>query len=293
MRTSARFFLCTVLVAGVLSTRAVAQPSSSAESLRDIKWIAGPATADLESIARIVVPDGFRFADAVGAKRFMELTHNIPGRELGVILPPDGNWFVTFDFNPIGYVKDDEKDTIDADQLMANIKRATERGNEERKRRGWETMTVTGWQQAPRYDMQTNHLTWAIRGKAEAGDEVINHSVRLLGRGGVMQADLVLSLEHIATTLPQLNQLLTGFSFKPGQRYAEFRSGDKVAAYGLTALVAGGAGAAAAKSGLLAKLWKAIVLGFIAVVGAIRRTVGNLFGKNRDSQNSEQQTTPA
>ena len=46
--------------------------------------------------------------------------------------------------------------------------------------------------------------------------------------------------------------------FKAGSRYAEFGQGDKIAAYGLTALVAGGAGAALAKSGLLSKMWKAI-----------------------------------
>jgi uncharacterized membrane-anchored protein len=291
MRTSARFVFWPVMAACLLlSTPAGAQSSSPSESLSDIDWITGPATANLGSVAQIKVPDGFRFADAAGTKRFMELIHNIPGRELGVILPPDGEWFVTFDFDPIGYVKDDEKDTIDADELMATIKRATERGNEERQRRGWETMTITGWQQAPRYDTQSNHLAWAIRGQVEDGDEVINHSVRLLGRGGVMQADLVLSPEHLDTTMPQLRALLTGFAFKPGQRYAEFRSGDKVAAYGLTALVAGGVGAAAAKSGLLGKLWKAIAVGFVAVIGAIRRMFGKWFGKNRDS---ESQTTTA
>ena len=33
------------------------------------------------------------------------------------------------------------------------------------------------------------------------------------------------------------------YSFKPGGLYAEFRAGDKIAKYGLTALVAGGVGA--------------------------------------------------
>ena len=42
--------------------------------------------------------------------------------------------------------------------------------------------------------------------------------------------------------------------------------GDKVAKYGLTALVAGGAGAAAMKLGLFGKLWKVIV-GIFAAAG--------------------------
>jgi hypothetical protein len=42
------------------------------------------------------------FADAVGAKTFLEVTHNIAGRELGVILPANAHWFITFEFNPRG-----------------------------------------------------------------------------------------------------------------------------------------------------------------------------------------------
>jgi len=45
--------------------------------------------------------------------------------------------------------------------------------------------------------------------------------------------------------------MIGGFSYSSGYKYAEWRSGDKVAAYGLTALVAGGAGVALVKSGLL------------------------------------------
>jgi uncharacterized membrane-anchored protein len=276
MVTTARSVFWTVLAIGLLLS-----PGASAQTPpleKGINWLEGPSTADIGSIAQIKIPEGFRFADAAGTKRFMELTQNIPGGELGVILSPDGQWFVTFEFNPTGYVKDDDKNSIDANGLIAGMKSATARGNEERKRRGWETMTIVGWQQPPRYDTLTNHLTWGIHARAERGGDVINHSVRLLGRGGVMQADLVLSPEHLDETMPQLRALLDGFSFKPGQRYAEFRAGDKVAAYGLAALVAGGVGAAAAKSGLLAKLWKAIVVGFLALVGAIRK----MFGKRKD-----------
>ena len=47
---------------------------------------------------------------------------------------------------------------------------------------------------------------------------------------------------------------------------AEWVSGDKVAAYGLAALVAGGAGAAAVKVGLFASLAKVIAKGGKAIV---------------------------
>jgi len=131
----------------------------------------------------------------------------------------------------------------------------------------------------------TNNLTWAIRGASE-GSESVNYSVRLLGRRGVMDVDLVLDPTHVAAAVPDFNQLLTGFTFSTGNRYAEFQAGDKVAAYGLTALVAGGAGAALAKSGLLGKVWKLIVFGAIAALAAIKRLLAAVFGGKRGEESA-------
>ena len=61
--------------------------------------------------------------------------------------------------------------------------------------------------------------------------------------------------------LPQIEQgtpgILSAIEFNPGQRYGDFNpTSDKVATYGLTALVAGGV---AAKLGLFKGLWIAIL----------------------------------
>jgi uncharacterized membrane-anchored protein len=227
-------------------------------------------------MAQVTLPEGFLFADAAGTRRFLELTQNpSSGRELGTVLRREGDstWFVIFEFRDIGYVKDDDKDSLDASALLSSIKQGTEAGNAERKKRGWSTMEIVGWQRPPFYEQGTNNLTWAIRGRSE-GSETINYSVRLLGRSGVMDADLVLGPEQLAGALPEFNTLLEGFTFKDGHRYAEWRSGDKVAAYGLTALVAGGAGAAIAKSGLLGKLWKAVVAGVVALLALVKKLLG-------------------
>jgi len=80
-----------------------------------------------------------------------------------------------------------------------------------------------------------------------------------------------------------MNQVLPMAEFDAGQRYADFKPGtDKVAAYGLAALVGGGI---AAKTGLLAKLGalllagkKFIVLIFVALAAFARK----LFGGKKD-----------
>jgi uncharacterized membrane-anchored protein len=201
----------------------------------------------------------------------MIATENPPsGNELGVLLcdpteDVDGDsWFVVFSFDDSGYVRDDDAAELDADAILSSIREGNEVGNQERRKQGWATLDITGWAKAPFYDPRTNNLTWALNASSE-GSGVVNHSVRLLGRGGVMHADLVVDPTRFAATVPEFDRIIGTHAFVEGRRYAEWKKGDKVAEYGLTALVAGGAVAVAAKTGILAKLGKLIV---VAVVGA-------------------------
>jgi uncharacterized membrane-anchored protein len=273
-----------LLMAALLTLVAGPSYAQSSEG-SGIEWQEGPSTGTLGDIARIKIPEGFRFAGRDGVRRFMELTQNpVSGDELGVMLSPSGpddqTWFVIFEFNPIGYVKDDEKGQLDANAILSSLKKGNERGNEERRKRGWATLDLLGWSTPPRYDPVTNNLTWAIRASSE-GSEVINHSVRLLGRKGVMDADLVLGPAQISSAVPEFDSLLDGFEFSQGNRYAEWVKGDKVAAYGLTALVAGGVGAAAVKSGALGKLWKLLAVGVLAGLAGLKRILGAIFGSKQ------------
>lgn len=257
-----------------------------------IQWQDGPTVGQLGTLGQIKVPEGYRFSGAEGTRKFLELTHNPPGgSELGVLVPvleenqnTNDFWFVIFEFHEIGYVKDDDRDKLDADALLKSIQSNTEEANKERARRGWSAYHIDGWYKPPYYDIATKNLTWATRGYSESQaqkeeakkDDSVNYSVRILGRRGTMDADLVLGPEVVVTALPRFNEVLKGFSFQAGNTYAEFRAGDKVAEYGLAALVAGGATALAAKTGLLAKLWKLIVALVLGLVAMLKRLVNYL-----------------
>jgi uncharacterized membrane-anchored protein len=196
---------------------------------------------------------------------FMELTENPPdSTEQGVLLCSAASesalpWFVIFNFASDGYVKDDERNTLDADTILAAVRRATDAANDVRRQRGWKPMTIEGWVRPPYYDSTTHNLTWTLQGVSDTS-KVVNHSVRLLGRGGVMSADLVIDPSQARTILLSFDTVLAGYHFVPGHTYADWRQGDKLASYGLTALIAGGVGAAAMKMGLLARLWKFVVV---------------------------------
>jgi uncharacterized membrane-anchored protein len=244
-----------------------------------IDWKIGPAKGALGSMAEIAIPAGFRFTGAEDTRRIMEVMQNpVSGKELGFLAPDEGKWFLVFEFDDIGYVKDDEKDKLDAEAILKSIKEGNEHGNEERKERGWATLQIVGWEQPPAYDPETHNLEWAVRASSE-GKPVINYNTRILGRGGVMEVSLVVEPDVLKATLPSYKTLLKGYGFTPGQTYAEYKKGDKLAEYGLTALVTGGAVAVSAKTGILAKLgkglWKIIVL----IAASVSAFFKKIFGK--------------
>jgi len=255
-------------------------PSFAQDKPSPIDWQDGPTVGKLGDIGQITVPQGYRFTGKAGTLKLLELTQNpSSGDELGALIPNTKNdddfWFAIFKFDASGYVRDSEKDKLDANAILGSIRKATEDSNKIREDKGWPAFHVVGWSHEPYYDLQTHNLTWAILGRSQPPgkpeEQAVNYSVRLLGRRGVMRADLILSPGQVARVLPEFQSVLTGFSFVSGQTYADWRSGDKVAEYGLTALVIGGAATAAVKSGLLLKFWKLIVAGFVALAAFLKR----------------------
>ena len=250
-------------------------------SAQDIEWQEGPGVGKLGDIAQVVIPYGYRLTGADGARTLLEMLENpTDGSELGILIPPaneDGvDWFITFEFNDIGYVKDEEGESLDAEAILESIREGTEAANRIREDRGWTPIHVVGWETQPFYDSESNNLSWAIRGRSD-GEDSVNYSTRLLGRRGVIHADLVVGPESLRTALPVYKGLIADCTFRPGQKYAEFQAGDTIAKYGLAALVAGGAGALAVKTGLLARMWKLLVGIGVAAAAGLRK----LFGRGR------------
>jgi uncharacterized membrane-anchored protein len=273
--------ICALIAVGQSKKRPSPSPSPTPASTWDgyegVKWQKGASVGVLGDIAQVKVPQGFVFAGANDTRTIMEANQNpTTGREMGFVAPEGEDWFAVFEFDDVGYVKDDEKDSLDAGALLDSIKAGTEAGNKERQRRGWATMTIIGWEQPPHYNEITHNLEWAVKATSE-GLPVVNHNTRMLGRGGVMEVTLVTEPSALAATLPKFKTMLQGFEFKQGHRYAEFRAGDKTAAYGLTGLIVGGTTAALVKTGAFKWLWKALVGAGLAISALVKK----LFSRNR------------
>ncbi len=250
--------------------------------LPGLEWTEGPTKFPIGRLAQVDVPQGYRATGAPGTRVLVEVMGNRPDDSLLATLMPSDTvaWFVLFSFDDAGYVRDDESGDLDADALLDALKQANNEANDYRKSHGLPTLQISGWERKPVYNQGTHNLEWAVRATSE-GEPVVNFNVRMLGRSGVMSANLVIDPAELEATLPTFRKLLAGFSYTQGNTYGEYRKGDKLAEYGLTGLIAGGALAVAAKSGLLAKLWKFILFGLVAVGAFLKKLFGGKKGGER------------
>lgn len=276
-----RWANASVLILALFLTSAVQADDSN--PLSQLAWQFGPGQGTIGDKATIAIPGGFVFLGEEDTKKFLEMNQNLATDNEYLLAPQDLTWFAIFHFNPVGYVKDDE--TLDADDLLKTAKQATQMGNEERRKRGWRTMSIQGWRFPPQYDRKTKLLEWALIGRDDTNNqEVINYNTRLLGRTGVMSVVLVSDPAILDKSVRSLKTALSGYKYVPGEKYAEYKEGDRVAEFGLAALVAGGAAAVATKKGFFAAIgaflvaaWKFVAA---AVVGALA-WVRSLFRKKK------------
>jgi uncharacterized membrane-anchored protein len=261
--------MCIALIGALAgpSSTSGQQPRTQEEAERELAalaWQHGPSDARIGSLATIKVPQGQAFLDASNTRRFLELNGNPPRDNQYALVSEDLSWFAVFFFEQTGYVRDDEK--LDADALLKSLQKSDGPANQERKRLGMNALHTEGWHVPPHYDPTTRRLEWGLRLRSESGP-VINYSIRLLGRRGVMHAILVSDPENLDHDVKSFKASLASYGFSPGERYSEFKSGDRVAEYGLGALVLGGAAAVAVKSGAGKGLLKMLIFAGVAFGG--------------------------
>ncbi|WP_193214522.1 DUF2167 domain-containing protein [Luteolibacter marinus] len=231
-------------------------------------------------IARLELPDGYRFVDASGAKKIVvDLWGNPPGSAsdvLGMVVPageevaePD-SWAIVLSFEEDGYVSDEDADEIDYNELLEQLKEGSRESNKQREAEGYGTMELTGWAVAPHYDKSTKVLYWAKRFDVGDDEDALNYDVRVLGRRGVLSLNGIAGMDRVGDIEAATPAIVSMVNFNEGHRYADFNPDtDKKADYSLAGLVLGGAVAAklAAKAGILAKLGAFLLAGkkFVAI----------------------------
>jgi uncharacterized membrane-anchored protein len=249
---------------------APAGSAEAAESGPQLPWQEGPKPLDLGHGVKMDLPETHAFLGMPQAGELMKKMGNLYNDDLlGLVISKNeqesNDYIVTLRYEDSGHIKDDE--SLDGKELLDSIREGEEEYNEERKKLGFSPMHAAGWDEEPHYDKAKHHLVWGLIIEAPDGGS-INYNTRILGRTGFVSLNLVTDKQHLAQYKPAGALLLSKTGFEQGNAYADFNeSTDKVAEYGLTGLVLGGAGlglAKAAKIGILAKFGKGLIALLIA-----------------------------
>lgn len=236
-------------------------------------------------VAQLNVPESFRYINPDDTKRFLEDGWGNPDGSgtLGMLLPVDTDlfgpegWGVVITYQEDGYVSDEDAGEIDYDELLASMKEGESEANKEREKLGFEPLTLVGWASPPHYDSSAKKLYWAKELKFGTDERnTLNYNVRILGRKGVLVMNAVSDMSQLPQVEEGMKGVLAFSEFKDGLRYSDYDAGvDKVAAYGIAALIGG---TVAGKIGLLAKLG-ALLLAFKKVIIVAVLAVGTLLAK--------------
>ncbi|HEY1789245.1 MAG TPA: DUF2167 domain-containing protein [Verrucomicrobiae bacterium] len=243
-----------------------------------------------DGLATLNVPANFKYLDAKDTKTVLVNLWGNPSEQaddvIGLLMPAamsplDTNcWAVTISYDNDGYVQDGDASKINYDDLLKKMQQSVRDENKERSEKGYPTVELVGWAAAPRYDATAHKLYWAKEIKFGGEPEnTLNYDIRILGRHGVLDLDAVAGMDQLPEIEQRTPDILNMVDFDQGNRYADFDPKiDKVAKYGIAALVAGGVAGVAAKLGLFKLIWvfilaakKFIIIGIAAIAAFFRK----------------------
>lgn len=244
-----------------------------------------------EGNATMNIPKGFRFLNKEQSMYVLtELWGNPPDSSvMGMLVLEKGgifdSWVFTVSYDPMGYVKDDDAQDIDYDELLKEQQKDFQDENPERIQQGYQPIEFIGWAEKPYYDTDKKILHWAK--ELRFGDDsvnTLNYNLRILGRKGVFMLNAIATIQDLNDVNANLNTVLESVTFKEGSTYADFNPEiDDVAAWTIGGLVAGKILAKVGFFAVLLKFWK--IIG-IAIIGGASAFWKFIKGRKKDEHDS-------
>lgn len=262
-----------------------------ANAAGNYNFVESGTKVEMEGKFSFTVPENMVFLNKDDTIKMEKEYGDIPSMyEIGSVHPTeDGqNWTLFIEYEDTGHISDDEQNEIDADALLQSYKDGTEEANKQRKPE--EQIHVIGWNVKPSYNAATHELEYAMLVENSKKEQFLNYKLQVLTRTGHVSFILVTDVPSLMKDKQTLREkIMKNFVVKEGHRYTDFNAEtDKVAEYGLTGLILGGLGLAAAKKlGLLAMILAFAKKGWILIVvalGALGGLLKKLFGKKKDEQ---------
>ena len=237
---------------------------------------------------KLTLPPEFQYLDPANARKVLvDIFGNPPqaGSTDGMIVPKGinfiagGGWTAVLQWKGDGYVKDDDFAKINFNEMLDDLKKAYKADSDERVRGGYGKMELATWAQQPHYDRTTHKLYYAKLFDVGGSEQQLNYDIRVLGRHGHLELSIMSSQSEMHDIEAKAPAILGMVDFTEGNRYADYKPGtDKVAAYGIAGLIAGGV---LAKAGFFKLIWvgilaakKFVIIAVVAIGAWIKRLLG-------------------
>ncbi|WDF67579.1 DUF2167 domain-containing protein [Sphingobacterium oryzagri] len=242
----------------------------------------------------IVVPKGFKFLNGEQSRYVLTDLWGNPKDEniIGMLVPEEkgvlraSSWAFTIMYDPMGYVEDKDASEIDYDEMLAESKKDIEAENASRKEAGYQTADLIGWASKPYYDDQAKVLHWAKEISFEQDSvHTLNYNLRILGRHGIYLINAVAAIDQLPEVQQSIEPVISSISFKEGDRYSDYASGDQIASWTIGSLVAGKVLAKAGFFAVLLKFWKIIA---VACVGGFSYVWRKITGRKKEEEEEMQ-----
>ena len=234
-----------------------------------LNWKKGPSLVNFnQANSKINLSSNFSILEGKDAHQLLYWLNGTSFDYVNVYAIDDYSSQYMFYYTDSGYVKTDDWTDVDPDKFLNDIKENYKASNEIRKKNGQPIVLDVSWKKKPYLDGIYNSVYYALNVQWSDNKSTVEGTAIILGREGYTTASYVEGnngyQEQMLLNLSKIHK------FNDTKEYNDWKSGDKVAAAGIGALLATTLGVKALKPGIIAagllllkKFWFIIFLPFI------------------------------
>ena len=239
------------------------------KAMDSLNWKEGPSLVNYnEANSKINISSNFSILEKEDAHQILYWLNGTNFDYVDVYAINKSNEQYMFFYTDSGYVKTDDWTDVDPDQFIKEIRENYKTSNDARKKNGQPTILNVSWKKKPYLDGVYNSVYYALNVDWSDNKSSAEGTAIILGKEGYTTAS------YVAGDNGYQEQMLLNLSkihkFNATKEYKDWKSGDKVAAVGIGALLATTLGVKALKPGIIAagllllkKFWFIIFLPFI------------------------------
>jgi len=240
------------------------------KAFNSLNWKDGPLVFDYsEANSTIDISNGYSILEGKEAHQILYWLNgtSFDYIDMYAMNNNDSSQYMFF-YTDSGYVKTDDWTDVDPNKFIKEIKENYKTSNETRKKNGQVFVLNVTWKKKPYLDGTYNSVYYALDVEWSDNTSTVEGTAIILGRQGYTSAKYVGGdkgyQENMLLNLSRMHK------FNATKEYKDWKSGDKVAAAGIGALLATTLGVKALKPGIIAagllllkKFWFIIFLPFI------------------------------